>query len=63
MAFNPVRVKLPGEVVDPSDICVVQSNFKNLNISEEQKLMAILDSALNYWNESLEAVSRIIQTI
>lgn len=58
VSFNPVVVKLPGEVVDPSDVCLVQSTFNNLNINQESKLMATLDYALNNWNESLEAVSR-----
>jgi len=54
---NPVSVKKPQDVCNPADICQVRSSFPNLNLHREQKLMAQLDAAVNYWNSSLEKVS------
>lgn len=52
---NPALVKQPQDVISPGDVCLVRSTFPNLNLQREQKLMDLLDTAINYWNDSLHA--------
>ncbi|XP_034247765.1 uncharacterized protein LOC117649270 [Thrips palmi] len=51
---NPASVRKPQDVCDPADFCQVRSSFPNLNLHREQKLMDLLEEAVNFWNSSLE---------
>ncbi|KAK3927476.1 Glutamate--tRNA ligase 1 [Frankliniella fusca] len=52
---NPTTVRKPGDVIDPKDVCQIRSSFSNLTLLREQELLDLLDTAVNYWDESLRA--------
>lgn len=52
---NPATVRKPDDVIDPKDVCQIRSSFSNLTLHREQELIDLLETAVNYWNDSMEA--------